>query len=409
VNPALPGGAAGTEVLIDADAWSTGGRLGYAFVPYGRLQQGTRAAPNPNALGIDVHLGSAQVHVAAPTGTSLDLQLPFGSLITSSVAENRTDTGVGDLEVRVRQSLGRFVRRLQPVLSVGLVLPTGDYVARSGAANLAPEASYLTLGRGVVWWIAEGDARADLGGPVSVFAQLSGRGPIGRTDDGFAWGTEVRATAGVQVARVTSWLSLVVSSDLQWRAGASEPDPFSMARLSSANAGGLQWSLSPAAVIALPGSLSLVVGARVPLWIDVTGNQLVPQTGGFIAASYTQRLTPRRRASVPVPEGVRPTAGQITVVDYWATWCAPCSRISRALEEASPRWPDVRIIKIDATEWPGDTSPALPTGATGLPAIEIFDQSGGRARLLVGEDALRVVEEVDKLRAADAAATTPKP
>jgi thiol-disulfide isomerase/thioredoxin len=408
VNPALPGGAAGTEVQVDGDTWSTGGRLGYAFVPYGRLQQGTATAPNPNQLGIDVHLASAQLNVAAPTGTSLDLQLPFGSLITRSVAENRTDNGIGDLELRVRQSLGRVVRGPASVLSVGLVLPTGGYVARSGAANLAPEASYLTLGRGVAWWIAEADARLALRGPLSVFTQVSGRGPIGQTEDGFAWGTELRVTAGVQIAALTSWLSVVASTDLQWRGGASEPDPFSMERLSSANAGGLQWSASPAAVFALPGNLSLIVGARIPLAIDVTGNQLVPQTGGFIAASYTQRLTPRRpRAEIAEP--VRAVSGQLTVVDYWATWCAPCTTISRVLDEASVRWTDVRIIKVDATEWPSETSPALPAGATGLPVIEIFDRAGRRARLLVGEDALSVIEEVDKLRGAEAMTSSANP
>ncbi|MBA3455865.1 MAG: hypothetical protein H0T42_22400 [Deltaproteobacteria bacterium] len=395
MNPALPGGAAGTEVQLDGDLWSTGGRLGYAFVPYGRLQQGTSPAPNPNQLAIDVHLASAQVHITAPTGTSLDLQLPFGSLITRSVAENRTDTGIGDLELRIRQSLRDLIRRPALVLSAGLVLPTGEYVARSGAANLAPEASYLTLGRGVAWWIVEADARIELTRGVSVFGQLSGRGPVGRTEDDFAWGTELRSTAGVQVAVIGTSLSLVLSSDLQARGGASEPDPFSMERLESSNAGGLQWSLAPAAVFTPASNISLVVGVRIPLLSDVTGNQLVPETGGFIAVSYTQRLTQRRaKASAHV----QPALGQLTVVDYWATWCAPCSRISRALEEAAPRWPDVRIIKVDATEWPSETSPALPAGASGLPAIEIFDRSGTRVRLLVGDEALRVVEEVDKLR-----------
>lgn len=385
------------EARIDEDAWSTGGRVGYTFVPYGKLQQGTKEAANQSQLAIDVHLGTAQLHLAAPTATTLDLQLPFGSLFTRSIAERRADHGIGDLELRVRQSLGPWLRSPAIGVSAGVVLPSGDYVARSGAANLAPEASYLTLGRGVAWWLAEADSRVTVGQRTSLFVQLAGRGPLSRTEDGFAWGTELRATAGAQVSGVTSWLSLVVSSDVQWRDGASEPDPFSMGRLTSSNAGGTQWSLAPAAVVTLPGDLSVIAGVRIPLFIDVVGNQLVPQTGGFIAVSYTRRITPRRVA--PAAPQTLPVTGQLTVVDYWATWCVPCVEISRSLAAAAPRWPDVKIVKVDASEWPNDTGPALPTGATGLPAIEIFDRTGVRAILLVGAEALRVVEAVDKLRA----------
>ncbi len=395
MNPSLPGGATGTEARVDLDAWSTVGRVGYTFVPYGRLQQGTASAPNPNGLGIDVHLGTAQVNVTAPTGTSLDLQLPFGSLLTHSIAGDRTDRGVGDLELRVRQSSGRWLQRPTLSVSIGVVLPTGPYVPRSGAANLAPEASYLTLGRGAAWWIAEAESRMPLGTRPSLFAQLSGRGPMSRTSDDFAWGTELRVTGGVQVSSITSWLSLVVSSDLQWRGHASEPDPFSMKRLTSANAGGIQWSLSPAVVFAVSREVSVVAGARIPLRSDVVGNQLVPQAGGFITLSYSRRFSQRSSAAT----AVRPVLGQLTVVDYWATWCAPCLQISRALDAASAGWPDVRIIKIDATDWPSETAPALPSGAAALPAIEVFDRSGARAALLVGDDALHVVETVEKLRA----------
>ena len=394
MNPALPGGASGADAGPDEDRWSASARAAYTFVPYGRLQQGTRTAPNPNGLEIDVHLGTLQLQAAAPTGTALDLQLPFGSLSTRTIDERRTDPGLGDLELRVRQSAGRWLERPRLAIAIGAVLPTGAYVARSGAANLAPEASYLTLGRGVAWWVAEVDARIDVHRRASMFGQVSARGPLARTSDGFAWGTEARATTGARAVAITGRLAFVVASDLQWRDGASEPDPFSGGRLAAANAGGWQWSVSPAAVVELGEGVSASVGARIPLFQDVVGNQLVPQTGGFAAISYAHRLAPRRSAA-----RYRPPPGGLTVVDYWATWCAPCVEISRQLEGAAPRWPDVRIVRIDASRWPADDAPALPRGARGLPAIEVFDETGARRALLVGPDALRVVEHVDALRA----------
>ena len=392
MNPALPGGASGADASLDGDRWSASARAAYTYVPYGRLQQGTRAAPNPSGLAVDVHLGTLQLQAAAPTGTALDLQLPFGSLSTRMLDEHRTDPGLGDLELRIRQSAGRWIGRPQLGLAIGAALPTGPYVARSGAANLAPEASYLTLGRGVPWWIAEADARSAVHRRASVLGQVSARGPLARTSDGFAWGTELRATAGARAVAIADRLAVVVASDLQWRDGASEPDPFTGGRLSSANAGGWQWTVSPAAVVELGGGVSASVGARIPLWSDVAGNQLVPQIGGFAAVSYAHRLTARRSATP-----YRPSRGPITVVEYWATWCAPCAEISRRLDEAAKRWFAVRIVRIDASNWPGDDAPALPRGAGGLPVIEIYDQTGARRELLVGPDALRVIERVDAL------------
>ncbi|HWU87128.1 MAG TPA: hypothetical protein VN253_07635, partial [Kofleriaceae bacterium] len=51
------------------------------------------------------------------------------------------------------------------------------------------------------------------------------------------------------------------------------------------------------------------------------------------------------------------------------------------------------------SRWPSDDAPPLPRGVSGLPAIEVFDETGARIALLVGPDALRVVERVDALRA----------
>jgi thioredoxin 1 len=393
VNPALPGGAIGLSEP-EAGAWAVGARLAYTFIPYGELQQGTEPAPNPSELAVDVHLGTLEAEAAAPTGTSLDLQLPFGSLRTSSVDGDRDDGGVGDLEVRVRQSSTPLFRvpRLAAGLALGLVVPTGPYVARSGAANLPTEATYLTLGRGVPWWLVETDATYAVAKRASVVAQVGARGPLSRTSDGFAWGSEVRVAIGAR-ATATRRVSALLLADVQWRDGATEPDPFGDGRLDAASAGGWQWSLSPGATVALPGSFAITAGLRIPLHEDVIGNQLVPQIGGFVSLAYARPVA----RSTP-PAAFQPTAGQITVVDYWASWCAPCKKITRALEEAAPRWPDVRIVRIDATDWPDESAPALPEGARELPVVEIFDRDGARRAILVGEASTRVVQEVDALR-----------
>ena len=393
MNPALPGGASDGSTSSDAEAWSAESRLAYTFVPYHRLQQGRSEAPNPSALAIDVHLGTLQVAATAPSGTSLDVQLPFGSLRTTTFAGATTSTGLGDLELRVRQLAPRWsTGRL--ATAIGIVVPTGPYVARSGAANLPPEAATLTLGRGVAWGIGELEVLVRPRPRSSAFAQLSGRVPLHRTSDEFDWGSEARASLGGSVRLSARW-SLSAATDVVWRGTATEPDPFAMTRVASANAGGLWWSLTPSVRADLTETVAVTAGVRAALAADVTGNQLVPQTGAFVAVMYSIASRPR---PTPSPSPTKSVPGVITVIDYWATWCSACTKIHADLEAARARWPDVKIVRVDATAWPGPAAPRIPAGVTGLPAIEVYDRGGVRTHLLVGSDANRIVEIVDTLR-----------
>lgn len=389
-------GASAEGEAEESALWAASSRLGYSYTPYGRLQLGMDEAENPTGLGVDVHLGTVQAQVGSPLGLAAELQLPFGALASRGSGQSRTDRGVGDLELRLRQSLRALVRA--PVrVALGLALPTGDYVARSGAANLAPEASYLTLGRGTLWWLGELEATLALGARAALWTQLAGRGPLGRTDDGFAWGREARAVVGGRLRTPWPRLAVLLSSELQWRGGASEPDPFAGGRTASANAGGWHWSASPALAVSLGDGMALSAGLRVPVLADVTGRQLVPQVGGFLGLAYSYAAGPRRAAPPPPPP---PARGVITVVDYWAAWCQPCHEVSRLLDAASVRWPDVVIRKVDATE-PGALV-RLPVEARGgLPVVEVY-APGGQRRVLLGPEALRVVEIVEALRAAPA-------
>ena len=361
------------------------------------MQQGTETAPNPDELTVSVLLATLQLGISAPTGTEFNAQLPFGRLGISNFESDMPNSGLGDLELRIRQNLS-FKNKFNIQLATGLVIPTGEYLPASGAANLPPEASFLTLGRGATWWLADAQFSTALTSRFSLFSQGSFRAPLERTDDEFDWGNEARGVIGTQ-GNIINKLSGLLILEAQWRGRASEPAGFGAGRIESSNAGGWWWTLTPGLSYKVKSNISLLAGVRIPIHTDVVGNQLAPGLGGFLSASWTRRLskpTPQKSTdnNFKKPELV---PGKINVVDYWATWCAPCKKIDVLLKSAEDQWPDVHVIRVDSSAWPAP-GVNIPKEAKGLPAIEIFDENGIRTQLLLGEQALEVVEVVGKLR-----------
>lgn len=78
--------------------------------------------------------------------------------------------------------------------------------------------------------------------------------------------------------------------------------------------------------------------------------------------------------------------GHVTVVDFWATWCAGCTVVDDKLLAAIRGVDAVVVRKIDIGD--GDTPVARQHKVGALPHIRIFDRAGNLRYVLAGNDAL---------------------
>ncbi len=73
-----------------------------------------------------------------------------------------------------------------------------------------------------------------------------------------------------------------------------------------------------------------------------------------------------------------PTAGKITVFDFWADWCMPCGELDRELAEVARRHPDdlavrkVNVVDNESAAW----TTYLQPGGFDLPHAKVFGRDG---------------------------------
>ena len=95
-----------------------------------------------------------------------------------------------------------------------------------------------------------------------------------------------------------------------------------------------------------------------------------------------RKNVPPKQAAQKVAEGALPPLdsmsikGRVTVIDFYADWCAPCRAIAPRLDALARKYSDVELRKIDIKNW--KSPEAQQYNIRSIPAIYVFDKKGKR-------------------------------
>jgi thiol-disulfide isomerase/thioredoxin len=82
--------------------------------------------------------------------------------------------------------------------------------------------------------------------------------------------------------------------------------------------------------------------------------------------------------------------GKITVVDFSATWCAPCRRVDEHVLAMLGSRPDVAYRKLDIGDWDTPLAQRWLRGVLSLPYVLVYDKAGRRVDAIAGLDLARL-------------------
>lgn len=88
--------------------------------------------------------------------------------------------------------------------------------------------------------------------------------------------------------------------------------------------------------------------------------------------------------------------GKVTIVDFYATWCAPCRQISPVLERIAREDADIAIRKVDIVRWGSPVAEQFNVNA--VPRLHVYGADGNLVRTLLGfrEEELHAAIETAK-------------
>jgi thioredoxin 1 len=91
------------------------------------------------------------------------------------------------------------------------------------------------------------------------------------------------------------------------------------------------------------------------------------------------------------------SAGNVTLVDFYADWCGPCKLITPVLEEMAKKDPEVALRKIDIVNW--TTPVAKQYEVQSIPRVMVYGRTGKLVGTVNGANPQMIQQYVTQAKA----------